>query len=115
MVTRGGLTSGSLAVRMFEGDTHRRGGGFEPLGVPLPAADSEGGASPPTAAGGYLPHLLAAAAAFALLGIVTLAIGVFAVHPPLTAALLGSSTGWFLLALLAVLVWWRRRRQPSAP
>jgi MYXO-CTERM domain-containing protein len=100
---------------MFEGDTHRRVGGFEPLGVPPVPAGSDGRASPTSAAGGYLPHLLVGAAVFALLGVVTLVIAVFAVHPPLTTALLGSSTGWLLLALLALLAWWRRRRQPSAP
>jgi MYXO-CTERM domain-containing protein len=108
-------TSGSLAVQMFEGDTHHRVGGFEPVGVPPVPAGSEGGASPASAADGYLPHLLVAAAVFSLFGVVTLVIAVFAVHPPLTTALLGSSTGWLLLALLALLAWWRRRRQPLAP
>jgi MYXO-CTERM domain-containing protein len=100
---------------MFEGETHRRRGGFEPFGGPPLLDGSEGRASLPTPTDGYQSRLLGAGAIFAVFGVLTLAIGVFAVHPPLTTALLGSSTGWILLALLALLAWWRRRRQRSAP
>ena len=100
---------------MFEGETHRRGGGFEPSGAPPLPAGSDGGASLPTTTDGFRSYLLGAGAIFALFGVLTLAIGLFAVHPPFTAALLGSSTGWLLVAFLALLAWWRRRRQRSAP
>jgi hypothetical protein len=100
---------------MFEGETPRRGGGFEPFGPPPLHSGPDGRASMPTPGDGYQPHLLGAGAIFALLGIVTLVIGVYAVHPPFRAALLGSSTGWLLVALLALFAWWRRRRQHPAP
>jgi hypothetical protein len=103
---------------MFEGEPSRRGSPFEPSGAPPLPAGSEGGGSLPLSGDGSGFNLLAVGAAFALLGLLTLALGAFAqlaAHQPLAALLLGISLGALLVAVVALLAWWRGKYMRSAP
>ena len=105
-------------VQMFEGDEGTRRDSFEPSGPPpLPGSSAADGflAMPGE---GYRTQLLRVAAGLAGLGLLVLALAIWAQSaalPALAALLLGGGLATFLLAALALLAWWRWRHKRSAP
>ena len=103
---------------MFEDDESRRRESFEPSEPsPLPRSWAADGflAMP---GDGYRSQLLWVAAGLAGLGLLALALAIWAQSaalPALAALLLGGGLATFLLAALALLAWWRWRHKRSAP